>query len=238
MTDFPTECIIIGGGPSIKPYISSLQTVCANKFTILTNYAFKTFPGTFLAFTDRDLYHPKPDIDGKLPNPDCYDELKKLPLIIGINHNGVEEFKLDNTILLPKEEKEVLTGIFALKLAIRLMETGTVYLLGYDWSRRKGLPERDPNYNPKSSLPTHYYENINHRGIGYVGYYENHNPDKDFSKLIKKDTLKIYNVSPDSNINCFEKIDYAQFFRLLSNKIDPQEELRNTIRTKFSCNKS
>ena len=230
MSNMPNECIIIGGGASIKPQISLLQPLCATKFTILTNYAFKTFPGTFLCFNDRDFYHPKPDDTGKLPNPDCYDKLRQLPLIIGINHNGVEEFKLNNTILLNKSEKENLTGVFALKLAEKLMETGTVYLLGFDWTRRKGLPERDPNYNPKTEVPTHYYNNINHRGIGYVGYYENHNADRDFNKLIKKDTLKIYNVSPESNIDCFEKISYQRFYELLSPEIADQDNLRLKIK--------
>jgi hypothetical protein len=110
------------------------------------------------------------------------------------------------------------------------METGTVYLLGFDWTRRTGLPERDPNYNPKSNEPTHYYNNINHRGIGYVGYYENHNADRDFNKLIKKDTLKIYNVSPESNINCFEKISYQEFYELLSPEIADQDNLRFKIK--------
>jgi len=65
-------------------------------------------------------------------------------------------------------------------------------------------------------------------GIGYIGYYENHNPEKEFIQLIKKD-VKIYNVSLDSNINCFEKISYKKMFELLSNKIENQEELRKKI---------
>lgn len=230
----PTEAVIIGSGSSISPYIEVLQPILANKFVIACNYAYKHFPCTFLAYQDRDFYHPKPDDTGKLPNPDCYEELKTLSLIIGINHNGVEEFKLDNTILLPKSEKENLTGVFALKLAEKLMHTGTVYLLGFDWTRRKGLPERDPNYNPKSNEPTHYYNNINHRGIGLLGYYENHNADNEFEKLIKKDTLKIYNVSPESNIDCFEKISYTTFFDLISDVVYNQDELRSEIINKIN----
>jgi len=234
-----TECIIIGGGKSILeglnyPSKTSLQTLCATKFVIGCNYAYQNFPCTFTAFQDRDWYHGRPNDKGIFENPNVYDSLKELPLIIGINHNGVEEFKLDNTLLLDKKEKENLTGVFALKLALRLMHTGTVYLLGFDWTRRVGLPERDPNYNPKTNVPTHYYNNINHRGIGYVGYYENHNADRDFNKLIKKDTLKIYNVSPESNIDCFEKISYQKFYELLSPEIADQDNLREEIRLKNS----
>lgn len=229
MINFPSECIIIGGGRSILPYISSLQPLLATKFTIGCNYAYKTFPCTFLAFNDRDFYTPLHA--KKLPdkNPDIYEELGKLPLIIGIDHNGISEFKLDNTILLNNKYRSVLTGIFALKLAMELMQSGTIYLLGFDWNRRIGLPERDPNYNPNSDLQIHFYNDIKHRGVGYVGYYENHNPDRDFNQFIKKD-VKIFNVSLESNISSFEKISYEQFFRLLSNKKENQDELRNQLR--------
>lgn len=228
----PKECLIIGSGTSIKPWISSLQPLCATKFTIGINYSFKTFQTTILTCQDRDFYHGKPNDMGIYENPDIYDELKKLPLIIGLNTNGVDEFKLNNTILLPKTEREPLTGLFALKLAMRLMDTGTVYLLGFDWSRRTGLPERDPNYNPKSEIDLHYYRNeITHSGTGYYGYYENHDANKEFLKLTKKNTLKIYNVSPDSNITCFEKINYEKMFGLLSTEIINQEVLRTEIRS-------
>ena len=232
--NFPKEVIIVGGGTSIKPYISLLQPLCATKFTIVCNYAFKDFSNTFLVYSDREFYVPdyaKNYVDETvIRHPDIYEDLKKLPLIVGINENGIEEFKLDNTILLNKSYRENLTGILALKLAEKLMEEGTIYLLGFDWNRRIGLPERDPNYSPKSNLQIHYYNNIKHRGIGYVGYYEGHNPDKGFTKYLKEG-IKIYNVSPKSNINCFEKISYEQMFTLLSKKTYNQEELRNQIRS-------
>jgi len=225
--EFPKECVIIGGGASILPQIKVLQPILASKFVIACNYSYKHFSSTFTVFNDREFYHPKPEDN----NPDIYEELKALPMIVGINHNGIEEFKLKNTILLDKKEREVLTGILALKLAIKLMESGNIYLLGFDWNRRTGLPERDPNYNPNSDYPTHYYttKEINHRGVGYMGYYENHNPDREFAKLIKKD-VKVFNVSLESNINCFPKIDYPTMFKLLSDVRHNQEELRLEIK--------
>jgi hypothetical protein len=139
-----------------------------------------------------------------------------------------QEYQKPYQILLDKKYREVLAGIFALKLAEQF-NPKQIFLLGFDWNRRIGLPERDPNYSPNSNLQIHYYKDIAHRGIGYVGYYENHNPDKVFAKFIKKD-VKIYNVSPKSNIHCFEKITYTQMFKILNKEIYNQEELRLKIK--------
>lgn len=224
------EIIIIGGGISIQEGISlGLKEKIKNKFIITCNYAYKHFNHTFLCFGDKDFYVPTYAKQYPEKNPDIYNELKELPLIIGINDNGIEEFKLDNTILLDKKYRANLTGIFAIKLAEMLIEKSTIYLLGFDWNRRIGLPERDPNYNPDSDLQIHYYNDIKHRGVGYVGYYENHNSDKEFKQFIKKD-VKIFNVSLESNINCFEKISYQKFFEILSPKIINQEEARKEIK--------
>jgi hypothetical protein len=230
------EIIIIGGGTSIEPEIKRLEPVLAHKCTILTNYSYKHFPGTFLTFLDREFYVPdyaKNYADEHaIRHPDIYKELSNLPLIVGINDNGIEEFKLNNTILLNKKCRENLTGVFALKLAETILESGKIFCLGFDWNRRIGLPPRDPNYTPHSDLQIHYYNDIKHRGIGYVGYYENHNPDKEFSRFIKKD-IKIYNVSLESNIRSFEKISYEQFYELLTKKSLNQEELRKFIKNKL-----
>jgi len=74
---------------------------------------------------------------------------------------------------------------------------------------------------------------LQHKGSGYVGYYENHNPDKEFKQFIKKDTFKIYNVSLESNINCFEKISYQKFFEILSPEKINQEEIREEIKLRW-----
>ena len=228
----PAEIIIVGGGTSIKQAdLSTLQPILASKFVILTNYSFRHFNGTFLCFQDVDFYKSK-DIT---VNPDIYEELKQLPLIVGLNHNGIEEFKLDNTILIDKKYREPLTGILALKLAEILMENGTIYLLGFDFTRQ-GIPKDKSKYDPNSELSIHYYskDEINHRGVGFTGYYDRHNPDKVFEKFIKKD-VKIFNVSPESNITVFEKINYEHMFTLLNKEIYNQDELRTYVKEKLLC---
>ena len=226
------QAIIIGGGLSIRPYLNQLKEVCNKNFTILTNYAYKDFEGTFLCFQDRNFYVPDYAKNYERPDsprhPDVYTELKTLPLIVGINRNGVADYKLDNTILLDKDYRSDLTGIFALKILKLLQFKGEIYLLGFDWTRRTNLPERDPNYNPRSDLQIHYYD-TKHKGSGYVGYYENHNPDNLFKQFLNNE-WQVYNVNLESNINTFSKISYKQFFKQLPNKINNQDILREWVR--------
>jgi hypothetical protein len=222
------ECIIVGGGSSIKQAdFSHLKHILESKFTILTNYSFKHFNGTFLAFYDRGFYYPK-----DTQNPNIYEELKTLPLIIGINHNGVEEFKLPNTILLKKSdnyEREnaitrgwytgALTGIFALNLVSFLLNyNGIVYLLGFDWTKEGN---------------THYYDDVKHRGINKTSLYKSHNPHHRFKYFSDEKELKIYNVSLQSNIEDFEKISYEKMYESLSKEEVNQEELRIMIKSKL-----
>lgn len=225
------EILILGSGASILPRISPLKPLLASKFTILINYAYKHFNGTFLTFSDRDFYCPLYAKKRPENNPDIYEELKQLPLIIGVDKNGINEFKLDNTILLPQDKlySGDLTGVFALSLACYLLENkGIIYLLGYDWTRQ--LIPKDKNlYNPKSNLQIHYYNNINHRGIGLTGYYDKHNPDKIFQLFTQKKDIKIYNVSLESNITIFPKITYNQMLTQLTNKNIDQNILRQEI---------
>ena len=243
------ECVIIGGGHSIENGIRlGLRDSLVNKFVITCNYAFRHFDGSFLTFIDRDFYFPKPQNDGTLLNPNIYEELKGLPLIVGINHNGVSEFKLNNTILLQKSdtyqrEKALkngfytgsLTGIFSLTLASFLMNyEGIIYLSGFDWPRRDPKTVDRFNYSPNSDLNIHYYKKeIPHRGVGYVGMYENHNPENYF-KYFKEKKLKIYNVSPESNIETFEKISYEKMFTSLNNETYNQEEITTNIKQKLT----
>lgn len=224
------EVIIVGGGSSITPQIEALTPLLASKCTILTNYAYKHFKGTFLAFIDRNFYKSA-NLD---KNPDIYQELKELPLIIGCRSNpDLDKIIHPNTIMMPCPKKELpnphLTGIFALAVAEKL-EPKTIFLLGFDWTKRPIETIDRNNYKGKTNLNIHYYkQEIPHGGLGYVGFYENHNPENYF-KYFKNSKSKIYNISPNSNIETFEKISYITFFNLLSTKIYNQAELRKAIK--------
>ena len=243
----PQECIILGGGSSIKDGIAlGLKDKIKDKFVIACNYAFMHFDNsTLLAFYDRNFYKPV-----NKDNPDIYEELKKIPLICGIDDGQhIKEFQLPNTLLFKRSsdyERQnclergfycsdiKLTGIFALSLATFLMNyRGTIYLLGFDWPRRE-LKDVPAPYNSKSSLDIHYYgKDIQHRGIGYVGAYERHNAKKYF-KYFPEAGLNIYNVSLNSNINIFPKIDYNKMFDMLSQETFNQTELRQEIKLRLS----
>lgn len=234
------EIIVIGGGKSIleglnSPSNPSLQARLKDKCVITVNYAYKHFPSTFLTFIDRDFYKST-HLD---KNPDIFKELGNLPLIIGLKINPTPTQLHPNTIMIPCPKKEIasicsLTGLFALAIADKL-EPKNIFLMGYDWTR-------SPNHNPtkrdnvgKTNIDIHYYKKeIQHRGLGYTGFYNNHNPDFYF-KHFSNSKSKIYNVSPKSNITVFKKIDYSEFYSLLSNEKYNQDELRQYIKQKLNC---
>jgi hypothetical protein len=235
------DIIVVGGGKSIKlglnlPSNFNLQTVLASKFTILTNFAYKHFSGTFCAFSDREWYLPLHAKKEPNNTPDIYEEIKNLPLLVGLEFNpDLNDYLHPNTIMIPKNKFPScpLTGIFALHLAT-LFEPKQIFLLGFDYSRRdpKTIPT-GKDYNPKSDLDIHYYKKeIKHRGLGLFGFYENHDPNEYF-KYFDNCKSKIYNVNLNSNINNFEKIIYEQMYGLLSLQTFNQEELRSFVKDKL-----
>ena len=108
-----------------------------------------------------------------------------------------------------------LVGFFALSLAL-VQEFTEIYLLGYDFGN-SGLSNRD----------THFYQDkvtemkIQSSGVGRPSVYrreDNNVKDgvNDFD-VFKSPNIKIYNVSPQSNIRSFEKIAYDEFFAKICN---------------------
>ena len=239
----PKQAIIFGGGYSVKKGLDlGLQAHLEGKFLINCNYSFLHAPGTFLTFLDHDYYCPTYAKNYPKEHPDIYNKLKELPLIIGIDfNNGLKEFLLPNTILLKRGDRynrefslekgfyhKVLCGIFALGLASFLMDyEGTIFLLGFDETKRT-----KENFINHTKPHTHYYEGeINHSGIGKTTPY--HKSNDRFLPFTKEKGLHIYNVSPNSNINSFTKIDYEQMFSLLNNEKINQNELREEIKKKL-----
>lgn len=238
----PKNLIIIGGGSSIRKGLSMmLWDRIKGCFTIGLNYNYRHFPhATFYSWVDNDFYKKERE------------NLAKLPLLIGCQHPEVEKIKLPNTITLPATSKydptlktgvfkKALVGLFALSIGCYLMrdiENSAIYCLGFDFgeARNYNLPfkQRNKQLSPqiikdeKGKPCTHYYQGeINHRGIGKTSFYSDIKKQKEiFQPYIDKQSVHIYNVSPNSKINQFPKITYEQFFEMLDKSTYNQEELR------------
>ena len=224
----PKQIIIIGGGASIKEGIDKgLWDKIDHKWTIGTNYSFNYFNSTMLCYVDIDFYRKQTE------------KLKGIPLIVGkYYHQGLTVHP--NTIMLPTGNeydrtlkkgvyKSALVGLFALSVAINLLDEGEIYLLGFDYGelRKKDFEKHaksrqelfDLSYRDKEGLlVTHFYQGeVKHRGIGKTSYYNHKNrADKDFGVYKNEKNVKIYNVSTRSKITVFPKITYEEFF----NKLD------------------
>jgi len=236
----PNELIIVGGGASIpNDHNIGLWKFLSTRFTIGCNYAYKFYTPTIECWCDKEFYKEEKE------------NMTHLPLIIGKEHEGLNP--TPNTIMLKTQDcgyyrdiihgvyKSSLTGIFALTLAIYLLDIGTIYLLGYDFSEKRtsdftkqfktvherlAVGEKDE----KGREVTHFYQNdkdINHRGVGKISYYNTEwRVKKDFDIYKDEKKVKIYNVSQSSRIEAFETITYAEFFQKSGSSQMSQEELK------------
>ena len=220
------QIIIIGGGTSIQEGIAlDLWVGLQGKCTIGLNYSYRYFKSTTQMYVDDTFYIKQ------------HEEIKDLPLIIGKKY---EEYKMkthSNTIMLdscPSYNRKLiggvytssLAGLFALSLAIHF-NPKEIYLLGYDYGKL------NKNKDNEGRLITHFYNDVKHRGIGKVNWYECKGRDeKDFGIYREIKDIKIFNVSPQSNLNVFPKLTYPQFFNRLDVMNYDQKALRDIIRTK------
>ncbi len=232
MTNIPKQCYIIGGGYFIKEHIPQIQELIKDQFVITTNFSCYHFDSTLTTFIDLDyilgILFRKPN-EAPIINLSHIEKIKSLPLLIGNGNNNLPN--VINLKLSGKYSQNILvdgcygclTGIYSITLASWLMDfQGEIYLLGFDWTKEG---------------QTHYYTDILHRGIGKIDFYNKHNPTKFFEVFNEKQPkVKIYNVSPSSNIESFEKINYHQMFKKIGNYPINQNELRQKIKKKL-CSK-
>ena len=221
------QCILIGGGASFKEGISlGLWEKLNNKFSIGLNYSYKFFSSTINTYVDSTFYNIN------------LEDIKKLPLVIGQGRNLKNKFP--NTIIIPSNSvynrdlrggcySAKLCGIYTLSLAIFLLDIGEIFLCGYD----NGAITKD--LDAKKLRITHWYQNeFVHRGTGKVSYYDaKDRGEKDFGCFKNETKIKIWNVSPLSKINVFEKIDYPTFLQKINPEILNQEELREYVKLRL-----
>lgn len=252
------QLIIIGGGTSKKEGLSKdLWSKLNGKLTFGLNYSYKCFKSTVQMFVDELFYNEQHKelktlslIIGKFhKHIICYKCKGQKPMIKSCNHCNKLGYipKFSNTIMLKDTinynrnlkkgvYKSALVGLFALSIGIYLLNEGDeIYLLGYDFGNLNN------NRDKKGRLFTHSYQGeLEHRGIGKVSYYNSAGKikgkiraDEDFGVFADEKKIKIYNVSPNSKINIFEKIDYDTFFNKLDKETFNQEELREWIKEKI-----
>lgn len=218
--------IIIGGGASIQEALPlSLWDKIKNLYTFGINYSYSWIIPTCQIFLDYNFYNK--NIDG----------LSSLPMVIGQKEEKITKIN-PNTILVPCSNSfdrtikmgiynRNLSGLFSLTLGIALNNVERIFLLGCD-----GGPINQ-NKDSHGRRITHFYQSkIEHRGIGKLDYYFDKNKMANHYKVYEniKD-IKIYNVSPNSRIHNFEKIDYNTFFSLVDNTPIDQNEMRAYIKS-------
>ena len=122
----PKQLFIIGGGTSIQEGIkTNLWSKLKDKWTLGLNYSYKYFNSTFNMFVDRDFWQKQKEL------------MKDLPLIIGKYHDKhsytpncitVQTGMQYERDLSKGVYKASLVGIFALSMAIYLLDEGEIFL--------------------------------------------------------------------------------------------------------------
>lgn len=248
----PKSCIILGSGNSVSDGIKlGLSNYIENFPSFGINEAIKFFDCTAYTFMDWCAYR------------DRFDLYSESNLVVGAYdmHIGCQVLgatycpKHEGLILLPWSGKwkdnplknglysANLTGGFTLSLAIALGFT-EIYLLGFDCREINGK--------------THWYEGI--EGAGQYNDYEgkprtgvgiehgkyNTSLYNNSDEMINKDwkvfspdyssiKYNILNVSPESRISVFPKIDYPEMFKRLDinknrvNQFEVQREIRRLL---------
>jgi hypothetical protein len=211
------RCILIGGGYSVKEGIEKgLWDIIKNEEVWSLNYAYKTMPylpkkqiwvdSTF--FKDNVVELQKLNQAGV----ECHTKFNNIYAFIETiqQHNTTREINNDKDYFIGQMG---LVGMFALSIAVK-SNYEEIYLLGYDFGT-----------NNIDNKLTHYYQGkirTMSTGVGYPDVYLNTDNKvkreiNDFYKY--KDYKTIYNVSINSNIQCFPKITYEEFFNKIKGEL-------------------
>jgi hypothetical protein len=241
------RCIIIGSGASIRQDMWDISakelpiwSLIKDEFTIGINWSKNFFDSTILLYIDYNFYLQEKS------------SIEKLPLVISsqdafygkeLKKDWKKIFQYGNISLLPSNRKyqglnswkegfytRKLSGIYAITLAICL-GVQEIFLLGMDCCATNGKThfyQDEPNVGVKTvNIIKETGVGIDSKGRYKTSLYNNKNINENY-ECFKNLPVKIYNVSPESKINVFLKIDYKEFEKIL--KTDPikinQEEKR------------
>lgn len=249
------QAIIIGGGASIlRTPKDELRERLNNRFVIACNTQYRFWPHTFGTWIDREPFYENEIIynyddfsSEKLWVCHYYTELlesywcaKKTSQIPSYPPNHIPLIpKLDEfDSTLQKGVWGNLCGIFATTLAGYLMNwEGEIFLLGFDdrvdplTNKTHWFSNEDCGYNYKG-IQKHIDGRL-HEKFSNPNHELHSKPWKPFVEEPALNKLKIWNVSPDSWIPVFDKIDYPEFLNKLEHTIYPQDQLRIMVRNKL-----
>lgn len=222
-----------------------LWSAIKNECTFGTNSIFEFFTPTILTFLDYYLHFANKEKLDKLSLiiTRTYANKKKRPvgdnlIYVPLSNQYYGQNSFEKTVKKTKKGyKNVhagiyssqLTGIFTITLAIALGFT-EIYLLGFDFGKTDGrthfyqqddLRTQKIGVTYKDSGKKRSGIGTNRKGVFRTSCY-NSDPKTWFSVYEKElARIKIYNVSPESKIETFPKIDYATFYQHLRNDSEP-----------------
>lgn len=219
MVENPFETlIIVAAGPSIPENYN--YRILDDKVTFGLNHkCFQHNNFTALLWVDQDFYSPKT----KEAVDNC--EAVKITKVTnqGQNPQGIIKIKKADDFKGERGLQEglysgYLVGLYALSLGIAL-NFKEIYLLGYDCKFIKDATGQERSHS----------HNITHRGRNHPDIYRK--GIKFFNAFKNYDKCRIWNVSPESAINVFPKIDYMEFTdRLKKMKPVDQDKARAWLR--------
>lgn len=190
--------IIVGGGNSVPAhehlFARCLQASQINKKADIwaLNRAFFELPvlADALLWLDLTFFYENYQSIYDLQNTtELISRKQAIHDTVKISQYDVSDIPEDNKIYCGAKK---LAGIFALSLAIS-RGYKNIYLLGYDYCQINNQ--------------LNWYKNTNTNDI-----YTKYDANKQFLTFVRED-VKIYNVSPQSRIDCFEKLTYEQFYK-------------------------
>ena len=211
--------VIIGGGASIKDGIAlglwdKLQQSKLDIASINFAYMAMPFTPTYEVWLDTTFFRNNMDSLFVLEQKGCkmitkvHSKYDNLPTI---KKYAITREKPDFSSDTMFVGMNGLSGFFALSIAVK-QGYETIYLLGYDFGT-----------NSINNTNTHFYQDtlaVPSSGVRNPGVYLQHQGG------VKKEVHgfdyylsckpKIFNVSPSSNINTFQKIDYPRLFELIA----------------------
>lgn len=259
----PSEIFIIGGGVSLTKGIEiGLLDFLRDKCCLTLNCSMFNYPLTCGVFCDYSNFYEHFFI--KNNNPPQQPELMITKFLDSFKEKDKKHIKIQEDvrtcrIILIKHSdtnyyrdiargcySNVLTGLFALSLAIYLLDTsGTIWLCGYDCGVAP-IDDKVPTtiirgqklmVDDTGNFATHAYK-TKHGGVGKIDiYYDKHKRNRKaplFDIYKNEQQVRILNVCPSSSISTFEKIDYQTMFKLSDGIKYSQEELRDWIRERLN----